>query len=157
MNHKIWRGTVGICVAILGGLLMGGCWDTSISLMPNPNPDLHKSSAEFAADAVKRHPFNTHLEDGGEAQAQAEVGYALNRLELVNVSDETWNNVEVWINRKYVVFVPKITPKVLQRLPFAMFYDGHGHYFQQDNKEMIQSVILVRGDKMFAVPLQLAD
>jgi hypothetical protein len=157
MNRKDWRKALGISTILASGLLSGGCWDTQISIMPNPDPALRKSSAEYAADAVKRHPFKADLPSGGEAVANAQVGYALNRLEIVNLSDDIWNNVEIWINRKYVVFLPKMEPKVLKRLPFSLLYDGHGHYFQQDNKEMIDSVILIRGDKQFTVPLQLAD
>jgi hypothetical protein len=157
MRRKDWRNILGICVILSSALLSGGCWDTQISLMPNPDPALRKSSAEYAADAVKRHPFKADLPSGGQAVANAQVDYGLNRLEIVNLSNDTWNNVEIWVNRDYVVFLPRMESKVLKRIPFSVLYDGHGKYFQQNNKNFVDSVILIRGDKQFTVPVQLAD
>src|SRR6476646_5481856 len=111
----------------IGLLLVVGCSGRP-SLIPNPDPQLRKSSAEFAADAAKRFPYHT---DAPHAQttARCQVGYMANVIELANLSDEDWHNVEVWANRQYVVFVPQIKSHELERLPFQMIFDDTGHYF----------------------------
>lgn len=152
-----WRKTCIISLLAAAGLVCGGCWDTSISFMPNPDPALRKSSDEFAAQAKKLYPFNTKAIDAGQAIAGAQVSYPLHRLELINLSDETWNNTEVWVNHQFVVFLPKIQPKVLIRIPFTALYNDHSRYFRQDADVMIDSLILIRGDKQFSVPVELAD
>ena len=40
------------------------------SLIPNSDPALRKTSAQFASDAAKRHPFNAALPSGGTAKAK---------------------------------------------------------------------------------------
>src|SRR5689334_16599582 len=90
------------------------------SLFPNSNPDLRRTSAQFAADAAKR----TYRADAepGTIKARAAIEYGIKEVQLVNLSDEEWTNVEVWVNERYVCFVPKITPKKLQRINFQMLY-----------------------------------
>ena len=34
------------------------------------------------------------------------VDYGADTLQVVNLSDEDWDNVEIWLNRQYVVFIP---------------------------------------------------
>jgi hypothetical protein len=145
--------TVGCLLA-----LVAGCADGRPTIMPNPDSALNKTSAQFAADAVARHPYKFDAPSGGEAIARAQVGYSMNRLEVINLSNDTWNNVEIWVNKKYVVFVPKMEPKVLKRLPFEMLFDDKGNYFPTDNsKILINDVTMLRDGKMYTIPLQLAD
>src|SRR5437588_8960332 len=92
------------------------------SLLPNGDPALRKTSAQFAADAAKRQPFKTDLPSGGKAEARAEVDYMLNQIEVANLSQQDWENVELWVNRKFVVFVPKMERQKLKSLPFQMIY-----------------------------------
>jgi hypothetical protein len=132
------------------------------SLIPNSDPALRKTSAQFAADAAKRFPFNADLPAGGVAQGRAQVGYGLDTVQVVNLSGEDWDNVELWINRKFVVLVPKI-PARSQRaksLNFQMFFDDRGHYFPLDNSvpdRMIRQLEMVRGGKLYTIPFRLAD
>ena len=146
-------------VAVLG--LLAGCSGRP-SLLPNSDPALNKTTAQFAADAVKRQPFNTGLPSGGVANGRAQVGYALDTVQVVNLSDEDWDNVELWINRTFVVFLPKMPAhgQRVKTLNFQMFYDDRGHYFPTDNSRpdhMIQQLEMVRGGQEYTIPLQLAD
>ena len=85
----------------------------------------------------------------------------LKRIDVVNLSSESWTNVELWLNQQYVLFIPKMDPNKLEQLPFQMFYDGNGHYFPTDNSHgkdsMIKMLSLYRDGKMYEIPLQLAD
>src|SRR5688572_26224076 len=87
-----------VCILVL--LQTAGCSGRP-SLLPNSDPKLRKTSAQFSADAAKRHPFNASLPSGGEAKGRAQVGYGLDTVQVVNLSDEDWDNVELWINRKF--------------------------------------------------------
>lgn len=126
--------------------------------LPHPDPALRKSSAEFAADAAKRFPYPADAEQGGTAVGRAQVGYTLNVLEIVNLSSEPWTDVDVWVNRSYVVHVPKMEPNRLVRLPFQMIFNDKGQYFPlKNNKMLINRVELVQGGKVYEMPFQLAD
>src|SRR3989440_8403871 len=97
------------------------------SLLPNSDPALRKTSAQFAADAARRQPFKTDLPSGGKAPARAEVDYMLNQIEVANLSQQDWENVELWVNRKFVVFIPRMESQKLKSLPFQMIYDAQGN------------------------------
>ncbi|HEX8342091.1 MAG TPA: hypothetical protein VF624_14390, partial [Tepidisphaeraceae bacterium] len=55
-------------------------------LIPNSDPALRKTAAEFAADAAKRHPYKADAPSGGQAKATAEIGYVLDRIDLLNTA-----------------------------------------------------------------------
>lgn len=127
-------------------------------LLPNSDKTLRKTSAEFAADAAKRFPFKSDAPKGGDAPGRAQVGYTLNKVEIVNTSPEPWNDVEVWINESYVVFVPQMQPGKLKSLPFQMIYNDAGRSFPLDNsKVLVDKVDLYMNGKMYTVPKQQAD
>src|SRR4051794_17541343 len=132
------------------------------SLIPNSDPALRKTSAQFAADAAKRQPFNTALPSGGVAKGRAQVGYGMDTVQVLNLSDEDWDNVELWINRTFVVFVPKFPAhgQRVKTLNFQMFYDDRGHYFPTDNStpdRMVRQLEMVRGGQVYTIPVKLAD
>ena len=87
--------------------LLGGC-EGRVSLFPNSDPELRKTPPEFAADAAKRFPYKASAPMAGEAAGRVSVDYRLDVLQLTNISDEDWSNVELWINKQYVVFLPKV-------------------------------------------------
>lgn len=146
----LWSGLAGMMIA-------AGCAGRP-ALLPNPDPSLDKPSTVFAAAAVKRFPYKADAPRGGEAIARAQVGYTLNRIDVVNLSDEDWTNVEVWVNQSYVVFLPSMKAHELKRLNFQMLYNDQGQYFPVDNmKTLVKSVEVYRDGKMYTVPSQLAD
>jgi hypothetical protein len=131
------------------------------SLLPNIDPALRKTSTEFAVDSAKRFPYKSGAPAGGDVVGRAQVGYMVKRLEIVDNSPDTWNNVEVWINQQFVVFVPKMAPHDLKELPFTMFYNDNGEYFPGEHPKpgetLIHKVEIYMDGKMYSVPLQLAD
>jgi hypothetical protein len=132
------------------------------SLIPNSDPTLRKTSAQFASDAAKRHPFNAGLADGGNAQGRAQVGYGRDTIEIVNLGTEDWQNVEIWVNRKYVVFVPRIRAGAsrVTTLNFQMLFDEKGRYFPLNNStpdRMVRQLEIVRDGKAYTVPFTQAD
>ena len=148
-----------VCILVL--LQAAGCSGRP-SLLPNSDPKLRKTSAQFSADAAKRHPFNAALPSGGTANGRAQIGYGLDTVQVVNLSNEDWDNVELWINRKFVVFVPKIRARGQRAttLNFQMFYDDRGHYFPTDNQtpdRMVRQLEMVRGGQVYSIPVKLAD
>jgi hypothetical protein len=148
---------MGLGLGVTALFVVGGCAGRP-ALLPNPDPTLDKPSTVFAADAVKRFPYKSDAPRGGEAVARAQVGYTLNRLDIVNLSDEDWSDVEVWVNQGYVVHVPLMKAHELKRLNFQMLYNDNGQYFPVDNsKVLVKSVELYRDGKMYTVPVQLAD
>lgn len=140
----------------LTGLIVG-CSNRP-TLLPNPDPMLRKPSTEFAADAAKRFPYPADAEQAGTAVARAQVGYMLNRLEIVNLSEEEWRDVDVWVNRSYVVHVPRMEQKILKRLDFEMIFNDAGQHFPLKNdKVLVDRVEIFQDGKIYNVPIRLAD
>jgi predicted small lipoprotein YifL len=136
---------------------MVGCGEKP-GWMPNPDKNLNRTKMQFAADAAKRHPYKSNAPRGGEAVARAQVGYTLNRIDLVNLSKEPWSDVEVWVNQKYVVFVPTMQPNDLKIIEFTMLFDDQGNYVPLDNKKvLVNKVEILRDGKMYDVPVKLGD
>ena len=148
-----------LAVSILAGLALSlatGC-NEKTPLIRNSDKALRKPAAAFAADAKKRHPYPADAPRGDDL-ARAQVGYSLNRLEVVNLSNEAWADVEVWVNGTHVVFVPTMKPNELKVLNFQIFYDAKGKTFPVSNKSIrVNKVELFRDGKLSNVPLQLAD
>jgi hypothetical protein len=147
-------------LTVIAGLslaMLAGCAGRP-SILPNDDKQLRKTSAQFAADAAKRHPFKADAPKGGDAVARAEVGYTLNQIDIVNLSQDTWNDVEVWVNQSYVVFIPVMEPKKLKTLNFQMMFDDQGNSFPTNNsKVLVKNVEIYRDGKMYNVPAKLGD
>jgi hypothetical protein len=132
------------------------------SLIPNSDQSLRKTSAQFASDAAKRHPFNASLPSGGAAQGRAQVGYGRDTVEIVNLGTEDWHNVELWVNRRYVVFIPRVRAGAsrVTTINFQMLYDEKGRYFPTDNSvpaRMVRQLEVVRDGQVYTVPFRQAD
>ncbi|HEV2295193.1 MAG TPA: hypothetical protein VGR35_15175 [Tepidisphaeraceae bacterium] len=145
------------CLFALALALAAGCSGRP-SLVPNSDKALRKSSAQFSSDAAKRYPYKADAPRAGQDIARAQVGYTMNQLEVANLSDDPWRDVEVWVNGKYVVFVPQIKPKELKVLNFQMLFDDKGNYFPVNNKTVrVNRVEVLRDGQMWDVPVALAD
>jgi hypothetical protein len=147
-------------IAILLALL-GGC-EGRVSLFPNADPELRKAPPEFAADAAKRFPYKANAAVAVEAAGRASVDYGLDVLQLTNISDEDWNNVELWINKQYVLFLPKVEKgaQSIKTLNFQMFFNDRGQSFPTNNipaDNQVHSVEVLRDGKLYAIRTQLAD
>ena len=145
--------------AMLGLIAAMGCSGRP-ELFPNSDSLLRKTSTEFAADAARRFPYKLDAPRAGEAEARAQVGYVLDVLEIENLSDTDWENVEVWVNQEYCVFLPKMESKRLKHLTFQMIFNEQGRSFPTDNRaaeNRISKLELYRDGRMYDVKLQLAD
>ncbi len=139
-----------------------GC-DGRASLLPNKDPALRQTSTKFAADAAKR-SYEAEAPRAGEAVARAEVDYTLKEVRIGNLSAEDWTNVEIWVNQKYVVFLP-VLPKLnkgegFRHLNFQLLYDNHGEHFPVgvfNSKMRVDKVEVYRDGKMYDVPAPLVD
>ena len=103
-------------------------------IFPNSEKSLRRTSAEFAADSAKRFPYHADAPRGGTADGRAQVGYSVNKLEIENLGDEDWNDVEIWVNRSYVIWLPvlKAHPGKITAIPFQAIYNDDGHSFPTD-------------------------
>ncbi len=146
----------------IGSLIVGlaaamvGC-DRRPSLIPNNDPALRKTSAWFAADAVKRHPFPTAAPFAGALNARADVEVMLDKLQIANFSDEEFTDIDVWVNHGYVVHVPKIEANVqgkpgTRTLDFQMMFNDKGESFPTDNdKYPVNTVEIISNGKMYSI------
>jgi hypothetical protein len=140
-----------------GAITTAGCAGRP-SLLPNSDPALRKTSTQFAADAAARHPYKADAPRGGEIPSRAAVGYTLNQLDVINLSPEDWDDVEIWVNQKYVVHIPRMQKNKTETIPFQMLYDDKGNYFPTDNsKILVKKVEVYKDGKMFDIPARLGD
>ena len=150
------RLSLSLSLVLVAGLL--GC-SGRVSLLPNSDKSLRRTPAQFASEAAKR-VYQPDMPDGGTAQARAQVAYESDTIQILNDSDEDWTDVEIWVNGKYVVHMPRIEAgrKRVKSLTFLMLYDDQGNPFPRDNRrQMINSLELVRDGMKYKIPLVLAD
>jgi predicted small lipoprotein YifL len=146
--------------AVLFGLtaLAAGCGsDGQPTLVPNPEPALRKTSSELASDAAKR-SYEVEAPKGENVQARGEYSLVTRKFEVANLSDTDWENVEVWVNQKFVVLVPHMVHAAgtAYRIDFEMLYDRDGHHFETDGgKTPVQSLQFFRDGKMYDVTATL--
>ena len=155
------RRLFGISLSMLFVVVVGGGLGCSgrVSLLPNSDKSLRRTPAQFASEAAKR-SYNPELPDGGTARARAQVAYDVDTIQILNDSEEDWTDVEIWVNRKYVVHVPRIEAgrKRVKSLTFLMLYDDQGNPFPKDNRrQMIDTLEMVRAGAKYKIPLVLAD
>ncbi len=125
----------------------------------NADPALRKSNAEFAADASHRQ-YGANVPHAGYANGGCEIDYGFHYLSVVNSSSQDWNNVEIWVNKQYVIMIPKIAANAARAeiVSFDMIYDSKGASFPTDSaKTPITSVEMYTDGKMFTLMTQLAD
>ena len=147
-----------LTLLILAGGGLVGC-SGRVSLLPNSDKSLRRTPAQFASSAAKR-TYQFDLPDGGTAAARAQVAYDTDTVQILNDSEEDWSDVEIWVNHKYVVHLPRIEAgrKRVKSIKFRMLYDDQGNSFPSDNRrQMIDNLEMVRDGKKYQIPLVLAD
>lgn len=148
------RYTTTVCGGFLAmaiSLAAGCTGDGRPTILPNSDPALRKTSTELAADSAKRsYEYNAPKEPQQIARAQYNI---MDRcFDVANLSDSDWQNVEVWVNQKYVVYVPAFTKYSGERLNFELFYDQDGHHFATDHgANPVQCLQIYRDGKMYDV------
>jgi hypothetical protein len=142
---------------LIAAFVAAGCSGRT-EVFPNSDKNLRKKPAEFAADAAKRFPYKSDAPRGGEDKARAQVGYWLNVVDVVNLSESDWQDVELWINKSYVVHLPQMQRSKLKRVPFQALFNDQGQSFPTKNNAVrVTSVELYRDGKMYDVRTQLGD
>ena len=117
MGLQRWMtGAALAAVVLVGGV---GCFSERTGFLPNQDAALRKNDKQFVADAMKRFPYKESA-PRGTTNARAEVDYMYKYIGVVNLSDVPWKDVEVWVNKQYVVFVPAWKSDVLKRIQFSM-------------------------------------
>src|SRR6202000_658601 len=118
-----------IVIALFCVIALAACTQRP-PFMTNTDPALRKSSAQFAADAAHRH-YPTTAPTAGPANGRCEIDYGIHRISIENSSNEDWDNVELWINQKYVVLLPKVAAHA-ERVTWVgaqSIFDDHGDYY----------------------------
>jgi hypothetical protein len=142
--------------APLALVAVAGCQGT-VALIPNNDPELRSPPSSFAADAAKRH-YEADAQRVPDSQFRAQYALIMKEIDLANISNLDWVNVEVWINEKYVVYCRTFDAKSSKSLKFTMFYDHDGHPFDtQGGTNPIEKVEVFRGGTMYAVVAHVAD
>jgi len=149
----------GQCIAMVacsvGMLGAAGC-NGQPTLFANPDPNLRKTVPEWKADAANRFPYKAEAPHAAEPKARAQVGYDLHRIEVVNISEEDWTEVEVWVNRQYVCYIPKMESRKLKEVHFPMLFNELGKSFPMQ-KNYVRTVELYREGKMYQIACSSAD
>jgi hypothetical protein len=131
--------------------LVGCSTDGQTSLIPNPDGNLQRTSAQFAADAAKR-SFEASAPSEKATDARAQYDIMAHRIDLVNLANADWSNVEVWINHNYVVFLPSMQKMVDEKLDYEMFFDRDGNHFAtQGGANPLQSLQIYHDGTMYDV------
>ena len=158
MHRRFARCFCSSVVAAVFCAVMSGC-TTRPSFIRNADPDLRKSKAEFAADAAKRQ-YESTTPRGGAANGGAVIDYGIHQISLVNSSSQDWDNVEIWLNRQYVILIPKIPANAARAeiVAFDMIFNSKGTSFPTDSQTTpITSVEMYKDGKIFTLMTQLAD
>ena len=122
-----------LMIIVLAGSMVG-CAGRA-ELLPNSDPALRKTATQFAADAAKRFPYKADAPKGGDAKGRCQIAYSLNKIEVSNQSDADWNDLEIWINGTYVVYLPviKAHAEKVTTIPFQAIFNDQGQSFPTDN------------------------
>lgn len=144
---------------VLGGFLVG-C-EATPSVVPQSDPALNRTSAQYAADAVKHFPFKGNLPTSDETPARAMPDYSLDFVDLVNLSHRDFTDAEIWLNREYEMTVPLLKAREIKRLNFRMFYDDKGDHFPLNNDVqkggvIIRQMEIIMDGKIYEVPVRIA-
>ena len=149
---------IACCCGLIAGGLLTGC-EGRPTAFPNSDPNMRKTSTQFAADAARRFPYPASLPKG-RADGRVELDLMLTRLQILNSSEEDWNNIDIWVNQSYVCHIP-IIPKGKQKVEtvdFTTLYNINGDFFTTDNgKNPVRLVEMNRDGKMYQIPISLAD
>jgi hypothetical protein len=147
-----------LALGLLIGGLLAGC-EVKPSVVPTFDTALDRTSAQYAADAVKHFPFKADLPKGQTHPARALVDYSLDFLDFTNLSKQNLTNLEIWINRQYVMSLPLLKSGDIKRLNFRMFYDDQGDHFPLNNNlekggVIVRQLEMIEDGKIYEVPVR---
>lgn len=153
MKHAlslIW----GLSALLLGSFFVVGCASSDSPLIRR-EPQLEKPATELAADAAKR-SYPAAIPVGGDVKLRAQVDYTLNYLQIYNLSKSDWADVEVWVNRQWVVHLQSLPGKKFTHISFGKLFDRNGKRYSEDHG-YIKQLQLVHQGKIYNIRHQLTD
>jgi len=155
-NHFMHKPIICSAVLTLSVLsLVVGCKIERATIIPSDVPSLNRPATQLSRDAVARFPFPADFERGGEIAARAEVGYSINSINLLNYTGQNWTDVDLWINRQYVVNLSDVPTGKLVSINFKHLFSDQGVHFPTDNSVIkVRRVELRQGIRIFDVPVQ---
>jgi hypothetical protein len=144
-----------VAVALAAGLMaIAGC--SQPTMFANPDPSLRKSVPELKEDSATRFPYKADAPRALEPKARALVGYDLHRVEVLNFTGEDWSDVEVWVNREYVCYVPKMESRKLKEIHYPMLYNELGQSLPF-SKSLVRTVEIYRNGTMYQIACHPVD
>ena len=149
------RKSIRVSCLVLGLATFVGCAGRP-SLVPNSDPALRKTSAQFAADAVKRFPAPTG-DVAGALTGRVDIDVQRDTLQIANFTSNDWLDVDVWVNRTHVVHVPRIDAEKdgkpgTRTLDFQMIFNDQGESFPTDNDKYPVNTVEIKMDgKLYSI------
>ncbi|MEM8874755.1 MAG: hypothetical protein AAGD32_10920 [Planctomycetota bacterium] len=137
---------------------LAGCQGGWTTVTPNRLDSLNRKPAQFAADAAKR----TYPADVPAAKTnliRGEADYTFDHLHLLNLTEEPMADVEVWVNERFVVFLPEFPNKpTIVKIPFRALYDQDAIHFPTNNRVIsVRKVQVLVDGELLDVPVDIAD
>lgn len=134
-----------------------GCQQNAV-ILPNSDSSLNKPAKAFQEEAIAHFPYPADLPRGGELPARAEIGYMVDVITLVNYSKQDWSDVELWVNKQYVLPMAMLAATAegskATRIPFKIIYDDRGQHFPSSGAT-VDTLELKLNGKMYDVPKQI--
>lgn len=147
--------TACIVAAMVAGALAVGCASGTNRLNPNPEKSLQKKPQELVEYAAGLE----YPADAPRAEVSpivAEIDYGIDVINLVNLGNEDFQDLDVWVNRQYVVKLASLPVGRQRGINFHILYDKDGQRAPVKGV-WIQSVELLRDGQMFPARLKIAD
>jgi hypothetical protein len=139
----------------------GGCNEPGY--YPNQDPALRKPKPALRADATQRlYPAEASRVKGLAIRAQ--IGYMARTVDVANLTDQDFANVEIWVNGQYVCYLPKMEKGVLKSIPWDALYDREGKHPPTEGPAARAFVVntvelytdMGNGAKLYDVPVSVA-
>lgn len=139
-------------------LALTGCTGGYTTFTPNALDSLNRKPAQLAADSAKR----TYPSDVPSAKTnfiRGEAQYTFDHLHLLNLTDEPMQDVEVWVNERFVVHLPTFPTKpFIVKIPFRALYDQDAIHFPTNNRATtVRKVQVLVDGELLDVPVDIAD
>jgi hypothetical protein len=142
-----------LVLSVVAGSMVLGCQDNAV-LIRSSDASLNKSAITFASQAKEHFPYPADAQRGSRIDARAEIGYMWNVVNILNFSDQDWENVELWVNKSYVLPLEKMEAGKTKRISFKMIYNENGEYFPLGGT-MIKELEIRKNGILYTVPTQI--
>ena len=148
---RLLSAVVGMAVA----MTLGGCASGGSDWLPSTDKDLRKEKEQFIAEAAAR-SYPADAPQAGLAPVRASIDYGLDVINLVNLSDQPLDGVEVWVNRQYGLALTQLPPREQRTVNFRMLFDKTGQQAPSQGL-WIDTVELLHQGQLYQVRAFAAD